>query len=326
MKTDTLLPYLKKFKNGKVLVIGDLILDHYIWGQVSRISPEAPVPVVAVASETLQLGGAANVSNNIKALGGRVDLCGVIGTDEGSRQFLQVLEGQGIGGDGILTDHARPTTKKTRVVAHNQQLVRFDLERCEGISGALEARICQYVAACIRSASVLVVSDYAKGVVTPRVMTDVLDLANRHHVPVIVDPKVPHISRYKGATVITPNHLEAVQAAGVHGEDEATLLEAGRQLFQRLGCQAILITRGERGMSLFEEGGRVTHIPTVARQVFDVTGAGDTVVATLALALAAGAPMRQAAILANYAAGIVVGMVGTAAVSAAQLEEAISHG
>ena len=204
--------------------------------------------------------------------------------------------------------------------------MRFDLERCEAISGALEARLTRYVAACIRSASALVVSDYAKGVVTPRVMTDVLDLAHRHHVPVIVDPKVPHISRYKGATVITPNHLEAVQAAGVQGEDEATLLEAGRQLFQRLGCQAILITRGERGMSLFEEDGRVTHIPTVARQVFDVTGAGDTVVATLALALTAGAPMRQAAILANYAAGIVVGMVGTAAVSAVQLEEAILHG
>ncbi len=281
MKTDALRAFIKKFKNGKVLVVGDLILDHYIWGGVSRISPEAPVPVVAVASETLQLGGAANVSNNIKALGGRVDLCGVVGTDEGSRQFFQVLESQGIGRDGILTDHARPTTKKTRIVAHNQQLVRFDLERCEAISGA---------------------------------------------VPVIVDPKVAHISRYKGATIITPNHLEAVQAAGLHGEDEATLLEAGRQLYQRLGCQAVLITRGERGMSLFEDRGRVAHIPTVARQVFDVTGAGDTVVATMALALAAGAPLRQAAILANYAAGVVVGMVGTAAVTAAQLEEAILHG
>jgi D-beta-D-heptose 7-phosphate kinase/D-beta-D-heptose 1-phosphate adenosyltransferase len=326
MKSDALRAYIKKFKNGKVLVVGDLILDHYIWGQVSRISPEAPVPVVAVASETLQLGGAANVSNNIKALGGRVDLCGVVGTDEGSRQFFQVLESQGIGRDGILTDHARPTTKKTRIVAHNQQLVRFDLERCESINGALEARITRYVAACIRSASALVVSDYAKGVVTPRVMTDIIDLAHRHNVPVIVDPKVAHISRYKGATIITPNHLEAVQAAGLHGEDEATLLEAGRQLYQRLGCQAVLITRGERGMSLFEDRGRVAHIPTVARQVFDVTGAGDTVVATLALALAAGAPMRQAAILANHAAGIVVGMVGTAAVTAVQLEEAILHG
>ncbi|TLY22391.1 MAG: D-glycero-beta-D-manno-heptose-7-phosphate kinase, partial [Nitrospirae bacterium] len=179
---------------------------------------------------------------------------------------------------------------------------------------------------CIRSASALVVSDYAKGVVSPRVMTDVMDLAHRHKVPVIVDPKVAHISRYKGATVITPNHLEAVQAAALHGDDEATLLEAGRQLYQRLGCQAVLITRGERGMSLFEDRGRITHIPTVARQVFDVTGAGDTVVATLALALATGASMRQAAILANHAAGVVVGMVGTAAVTAAQLEEALLHG
>ena len=326
MKDEALRSYLKKFKNGKVLVVGDLILDHYIWGQVSRISPEAPVPVVAVASETLQLGGAANVANNITALGGRVDLCGVVGTDEGSRQFLQVLESQGIGRDGILADHARPTTKKTRVVAHSQQLVRYDIERCEPISGALEARITRYVAACIPSASALVVSDYAKGVASPRVMTDVMDLAHRHKVPVIVDPKVAHISQYKGATVITPNHLEAVQAAGLHGDDEAILLEAGRQLYQRLGCQAVLITRGERGMSLFEDRGRITHIPTVARQVFDVTGAGDTVVATLALALATGASMRQAAILANHAAGVVVGMVGTAAVTAAQLEDALLHG
>ncbi len=326
MKAAALRAYLKKFRHGKVLVVGDLILDQYIWGQVNRISPEAPVPVVTVSSESLQLGGAANVSNNIRSLGGRVDLCGVVGADDGSRQFLQVLERQGIGRDGILADRDRPTTRKTRVVAHNQQLVRFDTENAEAISGVLEARISRYVAACIRSASALVVSDYAKGVVTPRVMADLTDLATRHGIPVIVDPKVAHIGRYKGATVITPNHLEAVQAAGLHGDDEATLLEAGRQLHQRLGCQAVLITRGERGMSLVEGGGKVTHIPTVARQVFDVTGAGDTVVATLALALSAGASMRQAAILANQAAGIVVGMVGTGTVTAAQLEEALLHG
>jgi D-beta-D-heptose 7-phosphate kinase/D-beta-D-heptose 1-phosphate adenosyltransferase len=326
MKADALRSYIKKFRNGKVLVIGDLILDQYVWGQVSRISPEAPVPVVTVASETLQLGGAANVSNNIRALGGRVDLCGVIGADEGGRQFLKVLESQGLGRDGILTDQDRPTTKKTRVVAHNQQLLRFDNERSEAISGVLEARLTRYIAACIRSASALVVSDYAKGVVTPRVMTDLTDLANRHGVPVIVDPKVAHIGRYKGVTVITPNHHEAVQAAGLQGDDEAAILEAGRHLHQRLGCQAVLITRGERGMSLIEGAGRVIHIPTVAQQVFDVTGAGDTVVATLALALAAGATMRQAAILANHAAGVVVGMVGTSTVTAAQLDEALLHG
>ena len=326
MKADALRAYIKKFRNGKVLVVGDLILDQYIWGQVNRISPEAPVPVVTVSAESLQLGGAANVSNNIRSLGGRVDLCGVVGTDEGSRQFLKVLERQGIGRDGVLTAQDRPTTRKTRVVAHNQQLVRFDTEKADAISGVLEARISRYVAACIRSASALVVSDYAKGVVTPRVMADLTDLAARHGIPVIVDPKVTHIGRYKGVTVLTPNHLEAVQAAGLHGDDEATLLEAGRQLHQRLGCQAVLITRGERGMSLVEGGGKVTHIPTVARQVFDVTGAGDTVVAALALALSAGASMRQAAVLANHAAGIVVGMVGTGTVTAAQLDEALLHG
>jgi D-beta-D-heptose 7-phosphate kinase/D-beta-D-heptose 1-phosphate adenosyltransferase len=326
MKAGVLRAILKKFRNAKVLVVGDLILDQYVWGGVSRISPEAPVPVVTVSSETLQLGGAANVSNNIRALGGRVDLCGVIGGDEAGRQFLAVLERQDLGRDGILTDRDRPTTKKTRIVAHSQQLVRFDVERCAGISGVLEARLIRYVAACIRSAKALVVSDYAKGVVTPRLMADLTALAHRYGIPVIVDPKVAHIGRYKGATVLTPNHLEAVQAAGLHGDDEATLLEAGRQLYQRLGCQAVLITRGEHGMSLVEAGGRVTHIPTVARQVFDVTGAGDTVVATLALALAAGASMAQAARIANHAAGIVVGMVGTGTVTAAQLDEALAHG
>lgn len=326
MKSGGLREYIKKFRLGKVLVVGDLILDQYVWGPVSRISPEAPVPVVNVSSETLQLGGAANVSNNIRALGGRVDLCGVIGADEPGRQFLAVLEKQGIGRDGILMDRDRPTTRKTRVVAHSQQLVRFDVERCHPINGVLEGRLSRYIAACIGSAAAVVVSDYAKGVVTPRLIGHVTDLAGRHGIPVIVDPKVAHMGYYKDVTVLTPNHLEAIQAVGLHGDDGTTLLEAGRQLQQRLGCRAVLVTQGERGMSLFEDDGRVTHIPTVARQVFDVTGAGDTVVATLALALAVGAPMRQAARLANYAAGIVVGVVGTGTVSAAQLEEALAHG
>ena len=326
MKAAGLQAHIKKFKGGKVLVIGDLILDQYIWGPVSRISPEAPVPIVNVSSETMHLGGAANVSNNVRSLGGRVELCGVIGTDEAGRQFTDVLRSHGIGSDGVVTDRDRPTTRKTRIVAHNQQLVRFDVERCHAISGVLEARISRYVAACIRSVAAVVVSDYAKGVITARVMADVIGLADRHKIPVIVDPKVRHIDYYKGVTVLTPNHLEAIQAAGLQGEDENTLLEAGRQLQQRLGCRAVLITRGERGMSLFEAGGRVTHIPTVARQVYDVTGAGDTVVATLALALAAGAPMRHAAQLSNYAAGIVVGMLGTGTVTPAQLQEALARG
>jgi D-beta-D-heptose 7-phosphate kinase/D-beta-D-heptose 1-phosphate adenosyltransferase len=255
-----------------------------------------------------------------------VELCGVIGTDEAGRQFTEVLRSHGIGSDGVVTDRDRPTTRKTRIVAHNQQLVRFDVERCHAISGVLEARISRYVAACIRSVAAVVISDYAKGVITARVMADVIGLADRHKIPVIVDPKVRHIDYYKGVTVLTPNHMEAIHAAGLQGEDENTLLEAGRQLYQRLGCRAVLITRGERGMSLFEAGGHVTHIPTVARQVYDVTGAGDTVVATLALALAAGAPMRQAAQLSNYAAGIVVAMLGTGTVTPAQLQEALARG
>jgi rfaE bifunctional protein kinase chain/domain len=326
MKAAGLRSFVKKFKGRKILVLGDLILDQYIWGPVSRISPEAPVPIVNVSAETLQLGGAANVSNNIRALGGRVDLCGVIGADEAGRQFMGVLQRQGIGSDGILTDRERPTTRKTRIVAHNQQLVRFDVEKCQPISGVLEARISRYIAACIRSAAAVIVSDYAKGVITARLMADLTALADRHQVPVIVDPKVTHISYYKGVTVLTPNHWEAVQAAGLHGDSEATILESGQQLQQRLSCRAVLITRGDRGMSLIEDGGDITHIPTVARQVFDVTGAGDTVVATLALSLAAGASMRQAAKLANYAAGIVVGMIGTGTVSPVQLEEALTRG
>jgi rfaE bifunctional protein kinase chain/domain len=326
MKDAGLRAYVKKFNTGKVLVVGDLILDQYIWGPVSRISPEAPVPVVNVSSETLQLGGAANVSNNIRSLGGRVDLCGVIGADEAGRQFTAVLQSRGIQSDGILTDRDRPTTRKTRVVAHNQQLVRFDVERAHPISGVFEARIRRYIAACIRSAAAVVVSDYAKGVVTPRLMSDLMALADRHGIPVIVDPKVAHIEFYKGAAVLTPNHLETLQAVGMHGDDEATLVEAGRQLHERLGSRAVLITRGERGMTLIEEGAQITHIPTVARQVFDVTGAGDTVVATLSLAMAAGAPMRQAARLANHAAGIVVGMIGTGTVTASELDEALARG
>jgi D-glycero-beta-D-manno-heptose-7-phosphate kinase len=326
MKAAGLRNFVKKFRGAKILVLGDLILDQYIWGPVSRISPEAPVPIVNVSAETLQLGGAANVSNNIRTLGGRVDLCGVIGADDAGRQFMRVLQRQGIGHDGILTDRDRPTTRKTRIVAHNQQLVRFDVEKCQPISGVLEARISRYIAACIRSADAVIVSDYAKGVITAHLMADLTALADRHHIPVIVDPKVGHIGYYKGVTVLTPNHWEAIQAAGLHGDSEAAILDAGQQIQQRLSCRAVLITRGERGMSLLEEGGDVTHIPTVARQVFDVTGAGDTVVATLALALAAGAPMRQAAKLANYAAGLVVGMIGTGTITPTQLEEALTRG
>jgi D-beta-D-heptose 7-phosphate kinase/D-beta-D-heptose 1-phosphate adenosyltransferase len=318
--------YIQRFSQANVLVIGDLILDHYIWGRVSRISPEAPVPVVHVESESLKLGGAANVFNNILALGGRADLCGVIGADESGRLLLKELGGRRHNRGGIIIDPERPTTRKSRVVAHNQQMVRYDIERRSDLKPSLQRRLLRYVESHVRHLSCLVVSDYAKGMVTASLMNELTRLAGAQGIPIVVDPKVEHFGSYKGVTVVTPNHLEATQAAGVHGDDDQSINEAGATIRQRLGCQSVLITRGERGMSLYEADGAYWHIPTRARQVYDVTGAGDTVVGTLALALATGASMREAAILANHAAGIVVGMVGTATVSAPQLAEALDHG
>ena len=315
--------YISRFPQTSVLVIGDLILDHYIWGRVSRISPEAPVPVVHVDSESLRLGGAANVFNNILALGGKADLCGVIGSDESGRMLLKELGATRSGRGGVVIDHDRPTTRKSRVIAHNQQIVRYDVERRAELKPVMQRRILRYVESRLRELSCLVISDYAKGVVSATLMSELTRLAAIRHIPVIVDPKVEHFSYYKGATVITPNHLEATQAAGVHGDDDQATNEAGAIIRQRLGCQALLITRGEKGMSLYEADGVSWHIPTQARQVYDVTGAGDTVVGTLALALATGASMRDAAVLANHAAGIVVGMVGTATLSAQQLSESL---
>ena len=318
--------HIERFPQASVLVLGDLILDHYVMGKVSRISPEAPVPVVHVESESLRLGGAANVFNNILALGGKADLCGVIGADESGRLLMKELGSKRSGRGGVVIDHDRPTTRKSRVIAHHQQIVRYDVEGRHELKAALQRRILQYVESRLRELTCVVVSDYAKGVISHGLMSELTRLAGLRKVPVIVDPKVEHFGYYKGVTVITPNHLEATQASGVHGDDDQTINEAGAMIRQRLGCQSVLITRGEKGMSLYEADGASWHLPTQARQVYDVTGAGDTVISTLALALSTGAGMKNSAILANHAAGIVVGMVGTATVSPEQLSEALEHG
>jgi len=309
-----------------VLVVGDLILDHYVMGKVSRISPEAPVPVVHVESESLRLGGAANVFNNILALGGKADICGVIGADESGRLLMKELGSKRSGRGGVVIDHDRPTTRKSRVIAHNQQIVRYDIEGRHELKSMLRRRILRYVESRLRELSCIVISDYAKGVVSASLMSDITRLAALRKVPVVVDPKVEHFGYYKGVSLITPNHLEATQASGLHGNDDQTINEAGAMIRQRLGCQSVLVTRGEKGMSLYEGDGSSWHLPTQARQVYDVTGAGDTVIGTLALALSAGADMKDSAIMANHAAGIVVGMVGTATVSPEQLSEALGHG
>lgn len=318
--------HVDRFPQASVLVVGDLILDHYVWGRVTRISPEAPVPVVHVTSEEFKLGGAANVFNNIHALGGQADICGVVGADEGGRRLLQELGLRRKGRGGVIIDPDRPTTKKSRVLAHHQQVVRFDVEQRHELKPLLQRRIVRYVESRLREISCLVVSDYAKGVVTTTLMAELTRLAAQRGIPILVDPKVEHFSYYKGVTLVTPNHLEATQAAGIHGDDNQAIYEAGTMIRQRLGCQAVLVTRGEKGMSLFEGDGVQWHIPTRARQVYDVTGAGDTVVGTMALSLATGTDLRDAALLANQAAGIVVGLVGTATVTHKQLSDSLIHG
>ena len=317
--------YLRRFSQTKILVLGDLILDHYIWGSVDRISPEAPVPIVHVSSESYRMGGAANVYRNILTLGGQVELCGVLGHDSEGRHVLQEIRKSSKLSPGVFVDKTRPTIKKTRVIAHNQQIVRFDVEQRDHIPKAIEQKIVRHVASRLPDLSCIVISDYAKGLITERLMQQVQELAKQYGVPIIVDPKVEHMPYYVGVTAITPNHLEAKQFAGFLPTQEIPIEQIGSALQKRLQCQAVVVTRGEEGMSIFEDNGRSWTIPAVARQVYDVTGAGDTVVSTLALALSSKASFADAAVIANQAAGIVVGMVGTATVTRSQLQNVFKH-
>jgi len=319
--------YIDLFPKIRVLVVGDIVLDHYIWGKVSRISPEAPVPVVNVTREQLLLGGAANVVNNIRSLGGAVSVCGVIGRDEAGSRLLRLLHTEGIRTEGLIVDATRPTTIKTRVIAHGQQVVRFDRETKERIERDAHRRIFDYVCQEVNGGlDAIVISDYCKGVVTNDLVRDIVRLAKKHKVIVSVDPKVSHFGMYTGVTILTPNINEASSGSKIEIDSEQDLLKAGALLLKRLKCDAVLITRGEQGMSLFERVGKVTHIPTVARQIFDVTGAGDTVISTLTLAMAAGASKVDAARISNFAAGIVVGVVGTATVKPEELKQRILAG
>ncbi len=306
-----------------MLVIGDLMLDHYVWGRVQRISPEAPVPVVDVTSESVMLGGAGNVFLNLASLGASVEVCGVVSQDAAGEALMDILRGQGASVEGIVCEEGRPTTQKTRVVAHQQQVVRFDRERRGEISPKTHARLLEYLDAHLDEGRCVVVSDYAKGVISDDLMRRLMAVASQRGVTVMVDPKVPHMVFYRGAHIVTPNHLEASQATDIEIIDDDSLRRAGRRLLKSLDAQAVLVTRGEHGMSLFEADGTESHIPTVAQQVFDVTGAGDTVIATLAAARAVGASWLDAATLANCAAGYVVGVVGTATVKPEALHRQI---
>jgi D-beta-D-heptose 7-phosphate kinase/D-beta-D-heptose 1-phosphate adenosyltransferase len=329
LKAGSLLKYIDRFPNTRTLVVGDVMLDHYIWGNVSRISPEAPVPVVNVTKESLLIGGAGNVVNNIHSLGGRVSICGVIGPDEAGKRLLHLLHAKGIPTEGLMVENGRTTSIKTRIIAHSQQVVRFDRETKNGIERDTHRRIMGFVKQQIAGdggLDAIVLSDYCKGVITKELVRDIVKLAERNDIIVSVDPKVSHFGMYSGVTILTPNTKEASIGARIEIEDEKSLLKAGKLLLKQLKCRAVLITRGEHGMSLFERDGRITHIPTVAQEVFDVTGAGDTVISTLTLAMASGADMGDAARLSNFAAGIVVGVVGTATVTPKELKKKMAAG
>jgi len=306
------------FAGKQILVLGDVMLDQFIWGNVRRISPEAPVPVVEIANETYHLGGAGNVAANIRALGGVPIPVGLIGKDFAAGHLTDILNTNGIEASGLLEDPGRPTTVKTRIVAHSQQIVRADRESKAALSSESNAALAAAFGKWLPSTGAVVVSDYDKGVVNRALLAQVLPAAQRARIPVLLDPKVQHADYYKPITLITPNNREAELLTGMSITNEHQLEEAGRKLLERFECPYALITRGEEGMSLFFPGGS-HHLPTFAREVFDVTGAGDTVIATLALAQAGGATMEESATLANHAAGLAVGKVGTATVSPAEL-------
>jgi D-beta-D-heptose 7-phosphate kinase/D-beta-D-heptose 1-phosphate adenosyltransferase len=302
-------------KDHKVLVVGDLMIDEYIWGGVTRVSPEAPVPIVGVTNETLRLGGAANVAHNILSLGGQVEVCGVLGDDQMGRWIKSDLKGKNVGIRGIVTTTDRPTTVKTRVIAHDQQVVRVDKEVTTPLDRADEEVILGSVESFLNECGCVVVSDYAKGVITPTLIRQLVDLAKGQSVPVAVDPKISQFSIYKGVTVLTPNLFEAAAGAGLVIDSMEALVEAGHRIIEKLACEYLIITRGDQGMTLFSDKKDYSHIEAFSRHVYDVTGAGDTVISTLALALASGLSMEEGAYLANVAAGVVVGEVGTVPIS-----------
>jgi D-beta-D-heptose 7-phosphate kinase/D-beta-D-heptose 1-phosphate adenosyltransferase len=307
------------FRDKRVLVIGDIMLDEYIWGEVRRISPEAPVPVVEMSRRTYVPGGASNTAANVAALGGQPYLLGVVGEDYHANCLREALTRSGIDHLDLCVDETRVTTTKTRIVAHSQQVVRLDCEQRTTLSAQLEDELLRAAEMRLSEVEACIISDYGKGLVSERVARQFIRLARQAGKPVVVDPKGTDYGKYRGATVVKPNAHEAETVAKQPISDETSLAEVGRRLLEILGSSALLITRGAQGMSLFRGSKPAVHIPTLARHVFDVTGAGDTVASVLALGLAANGNLEESMHLANRAASIVVGKVGTATVTLEEL-------
>jgi rfaE bifunctional protein kinase chain/domain len=311
---------LKRARGRKILVVGDLMIDEWIWGSVTRISPEAPVPVVAVNAHSFTLGGAGNVANNLRALDAKVWLAGTVGDDAFAGQIIELLRDRKVDGRGVFALSDRPTTRKTRVVAHNQQVVRADWESVVAPAAADRERVAAFVRRRASHCDAVIFSDYGKGLLSREIVEAALACPL-----VLADPKPRNIDLFAGVTCIAPNASEAAAVTGIALDGESALEAIGQSLFERLHCRYVVITRGESGMAFFARKGRRLHVPSVARTVYDVSGAGDTVIAMLTLALAAGAPIEQAVQLANFAAGAVVEKLGTATASADEILALVDH-
>ena len=314
-----LLKIVSQFKGKKVAVLGDIMLDRYLWGEVTRISPEAPVPVVLKKKETFTPGAAANVAANIVSLGGNCDLIGVVGADEASLKLKDELNKRGIRTDMIVTDASRPTTQKTRVMGNRQQLARLDKEKRDAVSGSVEEEIIKKINQIAKDCDAFVISDYVKGLLTPKIAAEVHKVCSQNDIRIVCDGKPQNKELFKNCYLITPNKKEAVAMVG-NGKE--TIEVVGQKLSHKLNCN-VLITLSEQGMILIEKNGSIVNIPTKAREVFDVSGAGDTVATATALAIAAKAPLSDACRIGNYAAGVVVGKLGTSIITLKELEEAI---
>jgi rfaE bifunctional protein kinase chain/domain len=321
-----LVALVRRLRGVRVLVVGDLMLDHFIRGRVERISPEAPVPVVHVTDEEDCPGGAGNVVSNVAALGGRASIAGIVGRDAAGARLRAVLEAVGADTSGIVAAREVRTIRKTRIIAHHQQVVRFDREEAPPPDGPAARRLQAWVLGRLRRVDVLVVSDYGKGTIGPALLEALAAAHARRPFTWVVDPKRSNFPHYRRASLVKPNLQEAAAAAEVEIRDAASLRTAGTRLLARWDAEAVLVSRGEQGMALFRRGHGIREFASAARDVFDVTGAGDTVVATCALALGAGATLEEAAVLANHAAGIVVGKSGTATITAAELAAAVRDG
>ncbi|MDR3124266.1 MAG: D-glycero-beta-D-manno-heptose-7-phosphate kinase [Endomicrobium sp.] len=321
-----LLDLIDSFKKQSVLVVGDTMIDQIVWGKVKRISPEAPVPVVEVIKETQVLGGAANVANNITALGAKAYMVSTIGDDLGGKTVIEMFKEKEINSDCLVCDEKRPTIVKTRIIAVSQQLVRVDKEVKGQFESRIENKLISNIESLIPKVDAVIISDYGKGVVCPKVLKKTIVLAKKYKIPVTVDPKIEHFKKYRNITTMTPNEKEASEGMNAKNiEADFDVANLGKKILKTLKSDSVVITRGEKGMTLIEPNNKVTNIPTRAKEVYDVTGAGDTVISTMTLALAAKAKLLIAAELANFAAGIVVAKLGTATATPEELKNVIKE-